>query len=71
MSWYFTFNDIWQYGDFVNTFWSLQSTWVYYEWIVNTVSPTIDFMYHNVLLNPIFIGLIVVLLVLSLFTFND
>ena len=39
--------------------------------IVSGVSPTINFMYDNFLTNPIIIWLILVLLVLSLFTFSD
>lgn len=66
-----TFDDIWQYWSFTDTFLGLASTWTYYDWIVWTVQPTIDFMYNQVLLNPIFVWLIAVVLVLSLFTFWD
>lgn len=65
------FTNIWQYWDFTGTLNWLASTWVYYSWIVGTISPTIDFMYHQVLLNPMFLGLILVVLVLSVFTFSD
>ena len=49
----------------------LLSTWHYYSQLVDSVQPTIQFMYDNFLTNPIIIWLIVVLLVLSLFTFSD
>ena len=63
---------------FANTYWQflgtssgLLSTWYYYQQLVDSVQPTISFMYDNFLTNPIIIWLIVVLLVLSLFTFWD
>lgn len=65
------FNDIWQYGDFTNTFTNLASTGTYYQWLLWSVQPTINTMYDQVLTNPIFMGLLVVLLVLSLFIFRD
>lgn len=65
------FTDIWQYGAFTGTLSHLSSTWVYYSWILSSVKPTIDLMYNDVLTNPIFMWLIAVILVLSLFTFSD
>ena len=65
------FDSIWQYWDFTGTLSHLASTWVYYQWIVDSVSPTISFMYDNLLTNPMFMWLIAVVLVLSLFTFWD
>ena len=50
---------------------NLLSTWYYYSELVNSVQPTVQFMYDNFLTNPIIIWLILVLLVLSLFTFSD
>lgn len=49
----------------------LANTWYYYSQLVDSVSPTIQFMYDNFITNPIVIWLFVVLLVLSLFTFSD
>lgn len=49
----------------------LLGTGYYYQQIIDSVQPTIQFMYDNVLTNPIFMWLILVLLVLSLFTFWD
>lgn len=65
------FDNIWNYWNFVDTFSGLASTGTYYQWIVDSVQPTINFMYNNFLTNPIIIWLIAVLLVLSLFTFSD
>lgn len=65
------FDDLWQFWKFTWTMHGLATASDYYDWIVGTVQPTIDFMYDKVLTNPIFIWLIVVLLVLSLFTFHD
>lgn len=52
------------------TSWLLE-TGYYYQQLVDSVQPTISFMYDNFLTNPIIIWLIIVLLVLSLFTFWD
>ena len=49
----------------------LSSTWHYFTQIVNSVEPTADFLYDNVLTNPIFYWLILVILILSLITFSD
>lgn len=59
------------YSSFTNTLVNLQSTWYYFNQLVDSVQPTINFMYDNVLTNPIFMWLIWVTLVLSLFTFWD
>lgn len=64
------FNDIWQYSWFTHTLWHLSTASTYYSWIVSTIDPTIDFMYDNFLTNPYFIGIVLTLLVLSLFTFS-
>lgn len=60
------------YAQFYNgyTDWLL-STGYYYNQLVDSVQPTIQFMYDNVLTNPIFMWLILVTLILSLFTFWD
>lgn len=58
----------WLYSGYTD--WLL-STWHYYNQLVDSVQPTINFMYDNFLTNPIIIWLILVLLVLSLFTFSD
>lgn len=50
---------------------NLLSTWYYFSQLVNSVSPTVTFLYDNVLTNPIFYWILLVLLVLSLFTFSD
>lgn len=47
---------------------NLDTTWHYYSQLVESVSPTVDFLYNNVLTNPIFIWLILVTLILPLFT---
>lgn len=59
------------YSWFVDTLGGLSSTWTYLNQIVGWIEPTIDFMYDNVLTNPFFIVFILVILVLSLFTFGD
>lgn len=41
------FNNIWQFGNLTWTFSHLSNTWVYYDWIVWTVQPTINFIYDN------------------------
>ena len=48
---------------------NLLETWYYLWKIVDWIQPTINFMYDNFLSNPYIIVLILVLLVLSLFTF--
>lgn len=65
------FDDIWEYGSFLHTFHGLSIARDYLDWIYSTIDPTISFLYQNVLLNPFIIVLILVLLVLSLFTFSD
>lgn len=57
--------------DLWSTIWQadLFETWYYFNQIVDTVWPTSQFLYDNILTNPIFYGLLIVLLVLSLFTF--
>ena len=49
----------------------LQSTWYYYQEIVDFVSPTVNFIYDNWLTNPIFYWLLLALIILWLFTFWD
>lgn len=66
-----TWSFMWTYGNLLGTSSWLLSTWYYMDQLVNSVKPTIDFMYDNFLTNPIIIWLILVLLVLSLFTFGD
>lgn len=58
--------------NYSNLYWTLtglSSTWTYMQQIIDSVKPTINFMYDNFLTNPYIIVLLVVLLVLSLFTF--
>lgn len=62
---------MWQFAQFTWTLVNLESTGFYYQQLVDSVQPTIQFMYNNFLTNPIIIWLFIVLLVLSLFTFSD
>ena len=58
---------------FNNLTWTLQnlsSTWIYFNQLIDSVSPTVNFLYDNVLTNPIFIWLVLVILVLSFFNFE-
>lgn len=48
----------------------LQTTWYYFNEIVNTVSPTVNFLYDNILTNPIFIWVVLVILILSVFNYS-
>lgn len=66
-----SFTNMGEYVGFYDTFINMQSTWFYYNSIVWTVQPTIQFIYDNFLTNPMIVWLILVLLVLSLFTFSD
>lgn len=52
--------------------WTLQglsSEWTYYNQLVDSISPTIDFMYNNLMTNPIFYWIIITVLVVSIFSF--
>lgn len=62
-------NELWNLWSTMS--WNLLGTWYYFSQLVNSVSPTVNFLYDNVLTNPIFYGILLVLLVLSLFTFSD
>lgn len=58
---------------FNNLTWTLQnlsSTWTYFNQLIDSVSPTVNFLYDNILTNPIFIWLVLVILVLSFFNFE-
>lgn len=54
----------------LNTLQNLQSTGYYFNEIINSVSPTVDFLYDNILTNPIFIGIVAVILILSIFNYS-
>lgn len=54
--------------------WTLQNlewTGVYYSQLVDSISPTITFVYDNLLTNPIFYWIIITVLVVSVFSFSD
>lgn len=54
--------------------WTLQNlewTGVYYSQLVDSISPTITFMYDNLMTNPIFYWIIITILVVSVFSFSD
>lgn len=53
------------------TMWWLSSTWSYFNEIVWSVAPTATFLYDNILTNPIFYWILIVVLILSLITFSD
>jgi len=48
---------------------NLSSTWSYYTQLVDSISPTITFLYNNVLTEPIFYWIIITCLVVSFFSF--
>lgn len=50
---------------------NLSSTWTYFNQIINSISPTVTVIYDNWLTNPIFMALLLVLIILSVFTFSD
>lgn len=50
---------------------NLSSTGTYFSQLVDSVAPTSQFLYDNVLTNPIFYWILIVLLILSLITFSD
>lgn len=56
---------------FTWTLQSLDTTWSYYDMLVDSISPTIDFMYNNLMTNPIFYWIVITCLVVSFFSFSD
>lgn len=50
---------------------NLESTGYYYNELVDSIWPTANFLYDNLLTNPIFYGIVVTVLVVSVFSFSD
>lgn len=50
---------------------SLDTTWTYYDELIGSIEPTIDFLYNNLMTNPIFYWIVILVLVVSVFSFSD
>lgn len=63
---------MWEYRSSLNwTLSSLDTTWTYYDELIGSIEPTIDFLYNNLMTNPIFYWIVILVLVVSVFSFSD